>query len=483
MDSPGRHRGSVTYSNDEGASSFTVSFDAPQKNDTLTPRDEESMVSSLFSQGLDSRSSDARGQGALDSVHNVRSLATEVLLKDTEHVHEQQVEKQKYMRKDSLDEEEYESGRYSPVTKEELCLDLDRDSDSEASSTNAVVDESLPQYGSKSDALQKSHKLHKSRESYKGKPFSIKDRALGLKGKTSKRLSSSSADFDHFGGTDDSENESSSFASTGTDYSNLAQNSPKFQRQGSTGRGNIANTRTNRTFALRRGVADGSDSESARTETARSARSVKSTPRTRSRPSSAKESSRTDASLGTKVAQKNKDNAKTSSRDTKDSSLTRKDGGRFSLRGNKSAALSSVSKVSESKAKKKPDLSTPRSGRLSTGSLSASSSTPKSSQTASKSVKKADEYQAWQRRHKYDPRKAVADAKAKEKRARSVGNTPEFADSRPRGETIDSVSSEEMHMDEITKLSSAVANDLNLMTNQAKRESETYTEEFTEVSG
>lgn len=501
-DSPGRHRGTLSYSDSDRGIGFTVSFDAPQslshesspeKEITVTSRDkndDESLVSGMFSSGVRSCGSFDRYKSVHnDSARSTASLDTEILLKDSETVMraiEQRVEKKKlHAQNDYLDDVENNSRhRYSPVAKEDLLLKLENDSDSDTSSTGAIIGD----ISSHNQSVK--HTIHRpeAKKSNKHKPSSIiKDKALNhIGGRTGKMLSNSSADFEIFGVTDESGNESGSVASTSTDYSmsNRSGTSPKLQRKGSAGKGSIANTRVNRTFALRRNKADGSDGETSKTEPPTSARSSrrsvseKSTPRgsSRTRPSSAKETTRTDASLGQQIVQKSRDNMRTSSKDnnSKDKSLTRKDGGRFSLRNSKSQSVSGM--TSDARSRQKSEVTTPRSGR-SSGGLSVTGSTPKSSQS-SKSSNKAEEYKAWQRRHKYDPRKAVADAKAKEKRARSVGNTPEFTEvTRPRGDTMDSVSSEDSsHIDEITRLSSVVASDLNLMTH--KHEMQSYTEVF-----
>ena len=118
---------------------------------------------------------------------------------------------------------------------------------------------------------------------------------------------------------DSEHSESESILSTSTDYSYSETPSPKMSRKGSGGKGPMSITRPNRAFQLRRAKAD-SDSEGGSTPrgnarpgsagrptsagTSRSSSSGVNTDVCRNRPSSARDTARSDASLGAAIVKK-----------------------------------------------------------------------------------------------------------------------------------------------------------------------------------
>ncbi|XP_055957434.1 centrosomal protein of 170 kDa protein B isoform X3 [Patella vulgata] len=199
----------------------------------------------------------------------------------------------------------------------------------------------------------------------------------------------------------------------------------------------MSHTRPNRSFLLRRSRAMGSETTTTPSDTTRSSSSSITTSSARSATTSKSTSrpntSRTDASLGAHIVKKSQANAKASQsiqRDTNSrkslnvksstnsskTDLTRSDGGRHSLRLTRTA--SGPAPVENSK--RRADLKTLKSQLKKTdlsvkGSKAGSQSQPASRTNSPKTA-------AWKRRKDYDPRKAVADAKAKSKAAKTKTN-------------------------------------------------------------
>ncbi|XP_052273894.1 centrosomal protein of 170 kDa protein B-like isoform X3 [Dreissena polymorpha] len=241
--------------------------------------------------------------------------------------------------------------------------------------------------------------------------------------------------------------------------------SSQFSRQGSKGKGQMSMTRPNRAFALRRAMADGDEpldtarSTSSTTSIASSGfktprggslsnlhKSGGSTPQKPKRPmsgvfsdrnqpdssksqaadssrSQAPDSSRSNASLGTQIVKKSREN------------LNRSDGGRHSLRVSRSLSIPVQQQNVHA-----PAASAAPKQRRSDGSSASSSSlhhskslrvTGVSARERSSSISKSDhnspkaaERNAWKRRKDYDPRQAVLEAKSKprsESKRRSEG--------------------------------------------------------------
>ncbi|XP_062614534.1 centrosomal protein of 170 kDa protein B-like isoform X2 [Saccostrea cucullata] len=234
-----------------------------------------------------------------------------------------------------------------------------------------------------------------------------------------------------------------------------------FNRSGSKGKGTISMTRPNRAFQLRRARADGEvpDTPSSgvseavsltNVSSASSSRSVKSSTPTRSmkaanrlsypytkqdsarskeslgaaivqrsREGGPQSSSRSNASLGAKIAQKASSNQSSGSLSNV---FNRSDGGRYSLKLNRSlSSQDSINIESSNTPSRKPDFksvksklkTTPTYGLSVTG-INSNRSSVTSASSRSNSPRSAEKA-AWKRRKEYDPRKAVAEAKAKAK--------------------------------------------------------------------
>ena len=212
----------------------------------------------------------------------------------------------------------------------------------------------------------------------------------------------------------------------------------QFSRQGSKGKGQMSMTRPNRAFALRRARADGDEPlDSTRSsstasiastgfKTPRSGGSLSnlnksgsSTPQKQRRPASgvysdrsAPDTGRSQASLGTKIVQKSRENLNTS--------FGRTDGGRHSLRVTKSLSIPAQHTESSSSKSRRSDVSGSSSNSLhhskSLRVTGVSASNRERSNSVSKPHRnspKSAERNAWKRRKDYDPRKAVAEAKTK----------------------------------------------------------------------
>eukprot|EP00105_Crassostrea_gigas_P024175 XP_011444329.1 PREDICTED: centrosomal protein of 170 kDa protein B isoform X8 [Crassostrea gigas] len=243
--------------------------------------------------------------------------------------------------------------------------------------------------------------------------------------------------------------------------SECSDSSASFNRSGSKGKGTISMTRPNRAFQLRRALADGDapDTPSSGVSEAvsltnvsavSSTRSFKSSTPTRSMkasnrlsyPYTKQDSARSKESLGAAIVQKSREGGGSSSRSNASlgaqiankasrnnqssgnlaNSFNRSDGGRFSLKLNRSlSSQDSIHMDSSNSSTRKPDLknvksklkSTPTYGLSVTG-IHSSRSSVTSASSRSNSPKSAEKA-AWKRRKEYDPRRAVAEAKAKAK--------------------------------------------------------------------
>lgn len=243
--------------------------------------------------------------------------------------------------------------------------------------------------------------------------------------------------------------------------SECSDSSASFNRSGSKGKGTISMTRPNRAFQLRRALADGDapDTPSSGVSEAvsltnvsavSSTRSFKSSTPTRSMkasnrlsyPYTKQDSARSKESLGAAIVQKSREGGGSSSRSNASlgaqiankasrnnqssgnlaNSFNRSDGGRFSLKLNRSlSSQDSIHMDSSNSSTRKPDLKnvksklkcTPTYGLSVTG-IHSSRSSITSASSRSNSPKSAEKA-AWKRRKEYDPRRAVAEAKAKAK--------------------------------------------------------------------
>lgn len=210
----------------------------------------------------------------------------------------------------------------------------------------------------------------------------------------------------------------------------------QFSRQGSKGKGTMSMTRPNRAFALRRARADGDE----QLDTSRSSasnvsiassgfrtprggsmtnltKSTSNTPQKPRRPMSGvladrqpPDSSRSQASLGAQIVKKSRENL--------NASFSRGDGGRHSLRVTRSISIPVQQNSPSSSKTRKSEGSTSlhhskslRVTGVSARERSGSMTRPGQRTNSPKSA----ERNAWKRRKEYDPRKAVADAKSKQK--------------------------------------------------------------------
>ncbi|XP_067680776.1 centrosomal protein of 170 kDa-like isoform X3 [Haliotis asinina] len=210
-------------------------------------------------------------------------------------------------------------------------------------------------------------------------------------------------------------------------------------------KGVITNTKPNRAFALRRAKADGPEetprtnrsrsstgssprgstnrtASSSRAHTASSvARSTasstaKTTVRSKSGMSGRYDSGKSEVSLGAEIVKKSRENIKSSS-----PNFDRKDGGRHSLRsGYKTNSQKTLSIFNPVEAARRNELKVLKSQLKKTDgsrglSVSGHSARSQSQPGSRSNSPKAAERLAWKRRKEYDPRKAVASAKAKAK--------------------------------------------------------------------
>ena len=234
-------------------------------------------------------------------------------------------------------------------------------------------------------------------------------------------------------------------------------------RSGSRGKGNITMTKPNRAFQLRRSRAES-------VEEPTTPRSAKSTGRSSAGGSSVRSASvhsttrrsnlsnldtnrseATSVSLGGQIVRKSRQNAGGPAPEKAKSStnLARADGGRHSLRLSRATSLTISQPTAASSAKR--DSTPARSQSKSTvgsnsrvtnnlavtgvSSTSLSSRSQPQSQPSSRSNSpKAAERMAWKRRKEYDPRRAVAEAKAKVKDGNSsaASSTASSITTRPK---------------------------------------------------
>ncbi|XP_033735294.1 centrosomal protein of 170 kDa protein B-like isoform X3 [Pecten maximus] len=200
-----------------------------------------------------------------------------------------------------------------------------------------------------------------------------------------------------------------------------------FSRSNSKGKGKMTMTRPNRAFELRRARAEaeepttpGSSVSSVSDTSSRGTTSMTST----SRPSSSKsrvhadktnDSARSDLSLGGQIVARSRNN---NTRSTSD--LLRRDGGRHSLRLNRTNSSSDpvsslgtdIRKTDIKSIKARLKNSTYGTAGLSVTGVNSSSRSSTNSQTSNShsNSPKSAEKAAWRRRKEYDPRKAVANA-------------------------------------------------------------------------
>ena len=281
-------------------------------------------------------------------------------------------------------------------------------------------------------------------------------------------------DLGHSDGHSESEGYSESASYTSTDISEMAS---RGGRPGSA-KAAMSNTRVNRAFALRQARAVGSEPDTGFRTPAKARTS--STGRDHSRPSSAKDTSRTDMSLGAQIVKKSRDN---NSRAKSTSPFQRTEGGRNSWRDKKTGGIP-TRKVPESKLPKGQS-----SGGLAITGQKSEASRPQSAKTA--------EYSAWRRRKDYDPRRAAAEAKKPKdttkktdgsrlrmQRSQSMG-APADTGRRARSATnssVSSMSSDDFAYDhdpqlnsnrtsEISKMSSALATNLDSLSRSLGGES------------
>ena len=430
------------------------------------------------------RSSSARSTGSMD---------TEVLLKDTEYVMkamEQRVEKA-----GNSQRKEFDPYSNSPVDKADLFLPIhdgdDTDDDVSAKVLNGeednVIEPPAPRT-SKPRISATDNRIWGSKSS------SNKEKVLAHYQRSRSNSKRNSLDVDSVGVSDDSE--SASVISTSTDYSAAA--SPKVTRKVPKAKGNITATRTNRAFALRRqnadsdtepvtprgsGRASGRSTSLTRPSSAGSSRSRESTHRA-ARPASAKESARSsarsDVSLGQKIIQKSRENHSAGVSNSS-AGFVRKDGGRHSLRTQKSTPTAPSPHSSSRDSKK-----TMTRARSSTGSsLNTSGSAPTSSRTpTSGATSKSQDYEAWKRRKTYDPRKSLAASKNKkeeqqqqqqqQRRTRSAGqtSTDRWGRLSLSSEESSTASHRNSRTAEISQLSTSMTRDLATMTRQARHDND-----------
>ncbi|WAR19803.1 CE170-like protein [Mya arenaria] len=238
------------------------------------------------------------------------------------------------------------------------------------------------------------------------------------------------------------------FDTTARTNDTIDTDASQFSRQGSKGKGGqMSMTRPNRAFALRRARADGEEPPDSARSTASTAsvstastgfktprgggslsnltRSGSSTPQKPRRPMSGvydrsapdssrtQDSSRSQASLGTKIVQKSRENLNTG--------FGRADGGRHSLRVVKSLSIparhSESPGSSASTRQRKPEgtssTNLQHSKSLRVTGVSAKERSNSVSRSNRTNSPKSAERNAWKRRKDYDPRRAVAEAKQK----------------------------------------------------------------------
>jgi hypothetical protein len=441
-----------------------------------------------------------------------RSLDTEILLKDTKDV------------MDMLEARVQAKRSPQPRKKSQ-----DYDSETDVSSTTGVVDYkdrtvNKTQFN-KTQPLSKSVELSPKKSWKQLSPKPQRKRSKGemsVKEKVLRHLSSSQKLSDHKRGSlpgnidpstmsqfqdADSISEAGSLISGRSDTSETsdfshASTGAGFRRSGSKGKGPLpmSMTRPNRAFALRRArLGSCEDLDSIKSEMTVSSQSTASTKRTSStgnsgnavrksnsvatkdrnkaRPTSTSGATpRSDASLGTKIVQKSRENTRA------DPNFARNDGGRHSLRSTRSSSLQDregtdlkalKSKLNASRSTTSLVISSKSTGH---GSSSQPNSRPSSPRSAEKT--------AWERRKKYDPRRAVAEAKAKKQKDSKLPVSTSYEPQRDHGHmrrdtysssnedlsaSLDSMredvesDDQSTHSDTIAKASSELAKDLHAL--------------------
>ena len=411
--------------------------------------DTDSVVKSVVSDEQTPKSS--------SSSRSVASVDTELLLKDTETVMaamEARMESKHESHNGVLENGDCLSSdrRFSGD-----CLNSDRrfsDSESMVAMVNGDDDYEKPtQYESPRQNLAKNKGMKQHKPLQRMSSASARLQAFREKNYKRNSWTEPSVVSDVF--SDNTELE------TATNRSDISaednESGASFSRSGSKGKGQITMTRPNRAFQLRRLKADGGDTPDtpssgisgavSLTNVSDSSKSLsiagnatptrlsKSTNRL-SYPSSRQDSARSNNSLGATIAQRSRqgvvsdrseaslgdqiaDKAKRNS-----GNFVRSDGGRFSLKLNRSySTQDSINSTGDSYSSptRKPDfkaiksrLKTTPSYGLSVTGMSSRSSTVSSQPSMSDSPKSAEKA-AWKRRKEYDPRRAVAEAKAKAK--------------------------------------------------------------------
>nr|XP_022328881.1 centrosomal protein of 170 kDa-like isoform X7 [Crassostrea virginica] len=375
-----------------------------------------------------------------DSARSSASVETEVLLKDTETVM-------------AAMEARMDSKATGRLQNGHMQDEVDNLSDNE--STAALVNGhegflKSSNYTSPRESLAKSRGLQQHKSVTRGS--SASDRLQAFRDRNYKTATTSENSV-----VSDVLSENCDLNQSMDRISECSDSGASFNRSGSKGKGTISMTRPNRAFQLRRALADGDGpdtpssgvSESVSLTNVSSARSMKSSTPTRamkasnrlSYPYTKQDSARSKESLGAAIVQKSREGAVSSSRSnaslggqiahkasrnqssgTLSNSFSRSDGGRYSLKLNRS--LSSQDSINIDRGNtptRKPELksvksklkSTPTYGLSVTG-IHSSRSSIASSSSRSNSPKSAEKA-AWKRRKEYDPRKAVAEAKAKAK--------------------------------------------------------------------
>ncbi|XP_052766551.1 uncharacterized protein LOC128207571 isoform X3 [Mya arenaria] len=415
---------------------------------------------------------DISSRGKDSSNASIVSIDTDVLLRDTETVMQAMEKRHKQPTHEStkgvdgcdsnyLQENGYSDGiSYSQtvvsqgdtsiIDNDSALLDESADFESDTSSVVALVngDEDFVKptyYKSPRDVLGKGK--FKLAESLPSKP------SVNMSGASSKAKSSDS-DRQRKRSTDESKTVVSdvfsdvNFDTTARTNDTIDTDASQFSRQGSKGKGGqMSMTRPNRAFALRRARADGEEPPDSARSTASTAsvstastgfktprgggslsnltRSGSSTPQKPRRPMSGvydrsapdssrtQDSSRSQASLGTKIVQKSRENLNTG--------FGRADGGRHSLRVVKSLSIparhSESPGSSASTRQRKPEgtssTNLQHSKSLRVTGVSAKERSNSVSRSNRTNSPKSAERNAWKRRKDYDPRRAVAEAKQK----------------------------------------------------------------------
>ena len=499
-DSPaGRHRATVTFDSGNGGT-FMISFDAPQreagKSSSRSDEEEEGDGGVMAVPSV-------RSPGGLDS--GLRSTEkSETVLQDYRNT----------QRKIVILPDDAQS----PVSREELLIPIKDlvDSDSDSSTGPTLPSRYIPRaprgQTSKEKPTKDRAKFSRSKSTGAAvttpnttpRAKSTERRTVSKSQEVTTRLTSStrvtrSSGTRSRGGsvnrdtsTSDgpySESDSTSIRSSGTDYS---EPSPRLTRKASGGKGTVPVARPNRTFALRRQKLEG-DSESNRSDsstlTPRSSRpnstsldtpgspklsraSSRSRSGSRTRPLSAQEvnrSTKTDASLGQKIVDKSRDNQRVSNSSSRD----------VSSRYNRS--VSCKTPLSSPRAKSEAKDIRPRSGsqRTVTGSTPSLAVSVNRSQPNSRSNSpRTQELNAWKRRKSYDPRQAVAEAKATKQVTKSKSSISDQDKSAP---SVSSLSSEESgnlddscgensRTEDIIKLSTEIYKNLAAMSRENENE-------------